>query len=122
MKKVKFIAYILIAQSAIFILLYNLSIGTDKIVTHIVRLSLTCLLGYKLSQGRPWARTVTVILTGLAGLAGLATYPLMLGNAEALPFWLVHWSLTMGVLNTGIAFYLTFSKTVREECKKGGNL
>jgi hypothetical protein len=64
------IAYFVFSSLAT-IILFNLLVGSDRLLTQIVRFSLTVGLCWRLYQGRNWARIVLAFLAGLAGIMGI---------------------------------------------------
>lgn len=64
------IAYFVFSSLAV-IVLNNLVLGSDRLLTQLIRFSLTVGLCWMLYQGRNWARIVLAFLAGLAGIMGI---------------------------------------------------
>ncbi len=67
---VRGLALQVVLVSALSIVDYNLSVGSEKLAAQLFRFMLTLWLSHSLAAGRPLARILAVVLLGLGGVAG----------------------------------------------------
>jgi hypothetical protein len=112
------VVYLLVAQSVITIVLYNVAAGQGRLSQQLVRLGLTIVLAFFLVSGERWARWVTAVLSGIASVLAIGGGALAFSRGDA--GWLL---VQMGVVYGFCTAALSLSDAVSAyfEIKGGGS-
>lgn len=117
-KNLTLVAGLLVAVSAINIVILTIVADPQALTIRAFRFVITCLLAFYLAKGKNWARLTTAIFCGLGAITSLVGFAVLIQHADQIPIWFLIWGIVMGVIYAFISGFLFMAKSAQRESQQ----